>query len=627
MSEHGESRHTVGSLATSALDGGRSAIDAAAAGAKTTAKLAVGTFFAGCNLLLDLGVKAARRLPLDGGATSIHSGDEADSTGFVDGGTAGQIGWWLPGERGPQAGSDAIHAALLKVSEPLHIVRHRGGQAVGVGGRSLIGEGSLHVEPCHPLVAFAPALHPSQLGDAAFRNAYGLKYAYLAGAMANGIGSEEVVEAMSRARMLGFFGSAGLPIARVEQAIDRLQRNLGDAPFGINLIHSPNEPDLESGVVDLYLRRGVKLVDASAYLDLTLPLIRYRIAGIHQRPDGRVVCPNTVIAKVSRAEVARKFMTPPPANLLAQLVQSGFITEAQAKLAEHVPVAPDITVEADSGGHTDNRPAISLLPSMIALRDEVQAKHQYAEPLRVGAAGGISTPASAVAAFSMGAAYVMTGSVNQGCLEAGTSQTVREMLAHAGPADIAMAPAADMFEMGVKVQVLKWGTLFAVRARKLYDLYREFDSLEALPPSQRSPLERDFFRCSLEQAWDETRRFFEERDPSQIARAQREPKHKMALVFRSYLGRSSDWANKGEPSRKADYQIWCGPAMGAFNEWTRGTFLAKPENRSVVTVAMNILLGAVVQFRVNWLRGQGVELAPEATGFRPLERDAILKLI
>ena len=47
----------------------------------------------------------------------------------------------------------------------------------------------------------------------------------------------------------------------------------------------------------------------------------------------------------------------------------------------------------------------------------------------------------------------------------------------------------------------------------------------------------------------------------------------MALVFRWYLGQSSRWANAGEPTRKLDYQVWCGPAMGAFNEWAKGSFL------------------------------------------------------
>src|SRR5947209_9018584 len=122
--------------------------------------------------------------------------------------------------------------------------------------------------------------------------------------MANGIGSADIVEAMSRAGMLGFFGAAGLPPAQVEAAIERISRNLGERPFGFNLIHSPNEQDLEEAVVALYLRRGVRLVEASAYLDLTPAVVRYRVSGIHTGPDGRTVTPNRVVAKVSRVEVA-----------------------------------------------------------------------------------------------------------------------------------------------------------------------------------------------------------------------------------------------------------------------------------------------------------------------------------
>ncbi len=76
------------------------------------------------------------------------------------------------------------------------------------------------------------------------------------GARANGIGSADIVESMSRAGMVGFFGAAGLSVQRTEAAIERIQKNLGDAPSGFNLIHSPTEPALENAVVDLYLRRG-----------------------------------------------------------------------------------------------------------------------------------------------------------------------------------------------------------------------------------------------------------------------------------------------------------------------------------------------------------------------------------
>ena len=225
--------------------------------------------------------------------------------------------------------------------------------------------------------AFVPACRLEDLGDASFRTDHRLRYAYVAGAMANGIGSVEVVEAMSRAGMLGFFGAAGLPPARVEAAIDRLSRSLGDAPHGFNLIHSPSEPDLENAVVDLYLRRGVRLVEASAYLDLTPALVRYRTHGIHADAAGRVVTPNRVIAKASRVEVASKFFAPPPDRILQELVRTGALTPEQARLAARVPVAQDLTAEADSGGHTDNRPLVTLLPTMLALRDRMQAQHRY----------------------------------------------------------------------------------------------------------------------------------------------------------------------------------------------------------------------------------------------------------
>lgn len=575
-------------------------MNVAAATAKSGARLAVGTLFAGCNLLLDLGVEAMRRLPLDGAAKLDHA-----AAGEVP--VVPPMGWWSPNGVQPQTGDDALITALSDLANPIIAVGYQGRVAVARGGRATLGPKS--EADSLPMLAFVPAITPTQLGDAAFKRAHNLKYAYVAGAMANGIGSAEIVEAMSRAGCLGFFGSAGLSLDRVEAAIDRIQKNLGSAPYGFNLIHSPAEPALESAVVDLYLRRGVRLVDASAYLDLTLPLVRFRVSGIHRGANGRVICPNSVIAKVSRGEVARKFFSPPPEAMLAALVQSGDITAEQAKLAATIPVSTDMTVEADSGGHTDNRPLVTLLPSMMALRDELQAKFKYAEPLRIGAAGGIATPASVAAAFAMGAAYVMTGSINQACVEAGTSQIVREMLAKAGPADVIMAPAADMFEMGVKVQVLKFGTMFAVRARKLYDLYRECNRMEEIPAKDRAILEKDYFRCTLEQAWADTRAFFEVRDPKQIDRAESDPKHKMALVFRSYLGRSSDWANKGDATRKADYQIWCGPAMGAFNEWTKGTPLEAPANRTVSAVASSLLTGACIQLRANALRMQGIEVS------------------
>lgn len=536
------------------------------------------------------------------------------------------LGSWRPrpGEAGPARSPNAFAEALWRLADPVYVVDVEGRAAATNGGIARLG-GQPGADE-HRLLGHVPPLLPESLGDPAFREAHGVRYAYVAGEMANGIASVAMVQAMARAGMLGFFGAAGLLPDQIEAALDELE-GLGDLPWGSNLIHSPDDPALEAAVADLYLRRGLRLVCASAYLDLTLPLVRYRVKGIHQRPDGQVVAPNRVIAKVSRPELARKFLSPPPEAFLRELVQRGEIDEAQAKMAASIPMAEDVTAEADSGGHTDNRPLVVVFPAICALRDELQAKHRYAVRPRVGAAGGIATPASAAAAFSMGAAYVVTGSVNQGCLEAGTSDLVREMLAQASSTDVAMAPAADMFEMGVKLQVLSRGTLFPVRAARLYETYRAYESLEAIPASLRKELEEKIFRSSLEEAWEGCKAFFAGRDPSQIERAEKDPKHKMALVFRSYLGRASRWANEGISERRADFQIWCGPAMGAFNDWAKGSFLEDWRARRVEVVAKNLLCGAAVLARAAALRSQGVSLPPEAEHFPPHEEAALEELL
>lgn len=529
-------------------------------------------------------------------------------------GAAGQI-WHGPRESiaFDEAG---IRAQLLNLERPCYVVREA--DQIGITSTGYLAptgpDGLLQLE----VLAVLPPLSPQQPGDPSFLRDYGVKYACYAGAMANAITSEEMVIALGQAKMLGSFGAAGLVAPRLEAAIQRIQQALPNGPYAFNLIHSPNEEAMERRAVDLYLRYGVRTVEASAYLALTPHVVRYRVAGLSRNPQGQIEMKNRVIAKLSRREVAAQFLQPAPPRILGELIEMGLITHEQASLAQYVPMADDITVEADSGGHTDNRPLVCLLPSLLELRDEIQAQYQYPVPVRVGAGGGISTPTSALAAFMMGAAYIVTGSVNQSCVESGASAHTKKLLAQAGIADIMMAPSADMFEMGVKVQLLKKGTLFPMRAQKLYETYQAYDSIEAIPAAEREKLERQIFRKSLDQVWQDTVAYFSERDPDQIARANEKPKRKMALVFRWYLGLSSRWSNTGETGREMDYQIWCGPAMGAFNDWVRGSYLEAPEQRRVVDVTRHIMRGAALLYRVQSLKLQGVQMPSHYASYRPL---------
>jgi len=525
-------------------------------------------------------------------------------------------GWYKVEHARIDGSRQTLLDALQRLDEPVFVVRTDDGPAVATGGQAVFSGASAPADAL-PLIAWVPPLTPDRLGDPGFLDTFGLRVGYLAGAMANGIGSTDIVVAMARAGMLGFFGAAGLSTGRIRRALDDVQGALDDLPYGFNLIHSPQDPRQEWETVELYLERGVHTVSASAYLGLTTQIVAYRCRRLHLGPDGRVVVPNRVLAKVSREEVAVHFLRPAPERLLRPLVEQGRLTAREADLAARVPMCDGLTAEADSGGHTDNRPLPVLLPLLLALRDRVAAEQGYDRPIFVGAAGGLGTPGAIASAFALGAAYVLTGTVNQACVEAGTSPMVRQMLAEAGAADVGMAPASDMFEAGVKVQVLERGTLFAQRGEKLYAAWRDHARWEDVPAAERERIERQVLRQPFEQVWHECERFFAERDPSQLERAARDPKHRMALVFRWYLGLSSRWAIAGEETRRADVQVWCGPAIGAFNAWTRDTFLAEPSERRVVTVAANLMAGAAALTRARWLVQQGVSAGAEAEVWVP----------
>ena len=128
-------------------------------------------------------------------------------------------------------------------------------------------------------------------------------------------------------------------------------------------------------------------------------------------------------------------------------------------------------------------------------------------------------------------------------------------------------------------------------------------------------LEKQLFQKNLDEVWQETVSFFTQRDPSQINKAAQNPKKKMALIFRWYLGLSSFWAKSGVTGREMDYQIWCGPAMGAFNEWVKGSYLEQAENRSAADVALQILRGAAYLTRVNLLKAQSIWVSPELSRY------------
>jgi trans-AT polyketide synthase, acyltransferase and oxidoreductase domains len=472
------------------------------------------------------------------------------------------------------------------------------------------------------LLGWAPALPPRGLGDPSFLAAHGVRYPYVAGALAGGIGSVDMVVAMARAGMIGGFGAGGLELGAVEQAILAVKHALaGRENYEFNLISNPQHPAREMELVELYLRHGVARVSASGYMTLTRAVVLYSARGLSLGKDGEIAVRNHVFAKVSRPEVAREFMEPAPESILRQLVAEQRLTPREAELAARVPVAEDITVEGDSGGLTDNRALVPLLASVCVLRDRIVEERGYDRPIRVGAAGGIGTPVAVAAAFAGGAAYVLTGSINQSCVEAGTSALVKEMLCEADIGGMDMAPAADMFELGARVQVLKHRTLFAARAKRLYELYLTCGSWDEVPVRDRSQIEARYFCRPFAEVCREVEARLATRDDDALEAMRRNPKKRLAFAFRWYLHMATRWAVEGVRDREVDFQVWCGPAMAAFNHWAKGSFLEAPAERTVVGVAKNLLYGAATLERARFLAVQGVPLPPEAFRVQPARFD------
>lgn len=430
-----------------------------------------------------------------------------------------------------------------------------------------------------------------KFGSKQFKNDYNLRYAYVAGAMYRGVASKELVVAMGKAGFMSFLGTGGLSIDEIEDSIKYIQAELshGEA-YGMNLLCNTNNQAKEEELVDLYLKYDVRNFEASAYMSMTPALVRLRLDGVTKDSDGNIRVKHKIIGKISRPEIAEQFLSIPPERIVNKLLEKGKITKEEAELAPFISMADDLCVEADSGGHTDQGVGCVILPAVQLLRDEMGKQSSYKNRIRVGLAGGIGTPQAIASAFLMGADFVVTGSVNQCTVEAGTSDTVKNMLEGINIQDTAYAPAGDMFEMGALVQVLKRGVFFPARANKLYELYKNYNSIDEIDFDTQEQIQKKYFKKSFEEVFSEVKTY----SPIvEIEKAEKNPKYKMALIFRWYFGHATQLALQGDEDSKVNYQVHCGPALGAFNQWVKGTGLEKWENRHVDKIAIKLLQEAM----------------------------------
>lgn len=436
----------------------------------------------------------------------------------------------------------------------------------------------------------SPAVDPAALGDPSFRRDHGVGFAYVAGGMGDGVSGPELVIALGRAGVLGFLGTWGLPDDRVVADVTRVRAALpAGAPWGVNVRHGTTRPERDGELLELLGSCGVDRIEASHFAEPTPALVHYRLRGL--RPDGAGVrVPHRLLVKVSRPDVAARFLAPAPAGIVAALRDRGLLTDAEAVLAARVPMADDICVQADASGGT-TLAVDSLLPIVLRMRDRAGDGPR----VRIGAAGGIGTGAAAAAAFVLGADFVLTGSVNQCTVEAATSDAVKDLLAAADVTDFGTAPDEDTFELGGRIPVLRHGVFHPARADHLFEVFLRVKGVDDLEPADRELIGTRYLR----------RPFADVPGDADAT----DPRARLATVFRWYLRDSARRARDGAVDDRGNFRVHSGPALGAFNAAVRGTPPADWRARRVADVAALIMTDAAATLAraLDRTRGWGIE--------------------
>ena len=134
--------------------------------------------------------------------------------------------------------------------------------------------------------------------------------------------------------------------------------------------------------------------------------------------------------------------------------------------------------------------------------------------------------------------------------------------------------------------MVRRGLLFPARAQMLHDVYLNTPSLEAIDPAVRSKLEHQIFKQPISHVKESVRRHV---SSERWVVCERDPKVMLASVMKWYFARATRAAIDGDEDWRADLQIQCGPAMGAFNAWAQGTDLEDWRARGVVTIAERLM--------------------------------------
>lgn len=428
--------------------------------------------------------------------------------------------------------------------------------------------------------------YEGKLGDREFMKKYNINLPYIVGPMHKGVSGYEFVKRLSDNNILSFVGTRGLSVDETQKIVVKLR---GRKNYGVSVDYDSFDKEHEKQIFELLIREKISVIQASSYFNLTENLVLYKLYGAKKNSNGENCIPNKIFLKTTRPEIAELFMTPVPENMLKKMHDEGKLSEEQVEIAKSIPLADEIIVVSFGADKTGSIPVNSFLPQVIAKKNALIKKYGYSENIHVGAAGSIGDPVSALDAFLLGADFIMTGSVNQCTAEAEISDMIKNKLQKVEIQDTEIIPTSHVYEIGMKMQVLKKGVFFTARALKLYEIYNKISKIEDIEPELLAQIQDKYFGKSIDAIYSEIKNELSEKE---IDRAETDSKFKFGLIIYWYYNYCTECAIRNDNVQNLNCLIPVSCAMGRINNFLEKTEYSDWKNRHPDIIAKLIMSGA-----------------------------------
>ncbi len=256
----------------------------------------------------------------------------------------------------------------------------------------------------------------------------------------------DVIAAVSKAGGIGILGAVGHTPEMLEIDLDWIEKEVGDKPFGVDLIVPAKYAGSDEGGLSMGMVRDMIPSEHREYIDDILA--RYDVPAL---PDDATIGmgfgagsddqaapmsadsqgPNLDIALAHKSAIIVNALGPPPAHMIERCKEEGRKVGALAGKAQHaerhVNAGVDLIIAqgSEAGGHTGEIATMVLIPEIVDAVGDTP----------VLGAGGIGRGRQMAAAMALGADGVWCGSVWLTTEEAETHPVVKEKFLRATSSD------------------------------------------------------------------------------------------------------------------------------------------------------------------------------------------------